>query len=275
MLKRILVDLSDTQRSGGIVHQAVSLAERHQAELTVLVEPAGSEKAPSTPQPGISAAGWARVLHRQQLVESREKVGAALDNLQRLCGVKEVPYTIQQRNGDPFQSAVELFRFHDLFVCGTNACFDQASLDPGCEELIRLVEHGVRPLLAVPDDHRTVRKVLIAMSAAVDSSRTLKHYVHLDAWPGASVSIVTFDREPEPETLLSEAVAYVRQYGVEAEHEVLTGRMSQELLPHAVDIDADVVVLGNTDHSRLARWFFGGAVMEIIRESDRLLFLCR
>jgi len=275
MLKRILVDLSDTQRSSGIVHQAVSLAEKHQSELTVLVEPAEAEIESSTPLPGIAAAGWARVLHRQQLVESREKVGVALENLQRLCGVKNVPYSIRERTGDPFQSTIELFRFHDLFVCGTNACFDAASLEPGCEELIRLVEQGVRPLLAVPDDNRTVRKVVVAMSAAVDSSRTLKHFIHLDAWPGASMKIVAFDGEPEPQLLLSEAVAYVRQYGIEAEHEILTGRMSQELLPHAVDIGADMVVLGNSDHSRLARWFFGGAVMEIIRESDRLLFLCR
>lgn len=275
MLKRILVDLSDIHRTDGIVRQATDLAWRHQAELTVVVEPEVSEIAYPNQSQTIAAAGWARALHRQQLVESRAQVSAALENLRRLCGIKDVRYSIIERDGDPFQTIVELFRFQDLLVCGTDARFDEACLDPGCEELIRLVEDGVRPLLAVSDEYRPVRKALIAISPAVDSARALKHYLHLGAWPGAEVKIVTFQGEVDPEELLAEAVAYARQHGVEAEQEVLSGPMSQELLPHAVECEADVVVLGNTDHSRLARWFFGGAIKEIIRESDRSLFLCR
>lgn len=275
MLKRILVDLSDTRRTDGIVRQATDLAARHEAELTVVVEPEVSVAAQPAQTQAIAAAGWARALHRQQIVESRAQVSAALENLHRLCGIKNVRCTVMERDGEPFQTIVDLFRFHDLFVCGTDANFDPACLEPGCEELIRLVEDGVRPLLAVSGEYRPIRKALIAISAAVDSARALKHYLHLNAWPGAEVKIVTFQGEANPEGLLAEAVTYAHQHGIEAEQEVLAGPMSQELLPHAVECNADVVVLGNTDHSRLARWFFGGAVMEIIRESDRSLFLCR
>lgn len=275
MLKRILVDLSDTRRTGGIVRQATDLASRHQAELTVVVEPPESETVSPGRMQVIAAAGWARELHRQKLVESRAKVGEALEDLRRLCGIKGVPYTIIEQDADPFRLIIGLFRFHDLFVCGTDASFDSTCLEPGSEELIRLVEEGVRPLLAVSDDYRPVRKSLIAMSAAIDSSRTLKHYIQFNAWPGAAVKIVTFDTESDPEGLLNDAVDYARKHGIEAEQEILQGPMSQELLPHAVECNADLVALGNTDHSRLARWFFGGAVTEIIRESDRQLFLCR
>jgi nucleotide-binding universal stress UspA family protein len=241
----------------------------------VVVEPEVSVAAQSGQTQAVSAAGWARALHRQQIAESRAQVSAALETLHRLCGIKNVRCSVVERDGDPFQTIVEMFRFHDLFICGTDANFDAACLEPGCEELIRLVEEGVRPLLAVSDEYRPVRKALIAISSAVDSARALKHYLHLNAWPGAEVKIVTFLPEAHPELLLNEAVNYARLHGVEAEQEILSGPMSQELLPHAVDCEADVVVLGNTDHSRLARWFFGGAVMEIIRESDRSLFLCR
>jgi nucleotide-binding universal stress UspA family protein len=275
MLKRILIDLSDTRRIDGIVRQATDLAERHQAELTVVVEPVLDEQTQIGQTQSIAAAGWARALHHQQLVDTRAQVSAALENLRRLCGVKKVPYTIIDRAIDPFQTIVDLFRFHDLFVCGTDAHFDPTCLGPGCEELIRLVEDGVRPLLAVSGEYRPVKKALIAVSSAIDSSRTLKHYVHLGAWPGAEVKIVTFQGEADPDGLLGEAVAYARQHGIEAAWEALPGTMSQELLPHAVECGADLVALGNTDHSRLARWFFGGAIQEIIRESDRSLFLCR
>lgn len=275
MLKRILVDLSDTRRIDGIVRQATDLAERHQAEVTVVVEPVHDVPSGPGPSQAIAAAGWARALHRQQLVESRAQVSVALDRLRRLCGVKNVPCRVVERAGEPFQTIVDLSRFHDLFICGSNAHFEAACLEPGCEELIRLVEAGVRPLLAVSGEYRPVKKALIALSTAIDSARTLKHFVHLGAWPGAEVKMVTFQGESHPEELLAEAVAYARQHGIEADWEILPGAMSQELLPHAVECGADLVALGNTDHSRLARWFFGGAVQEIIRESDRLLFLCR
>lgn len=275
MIKRILVDLSDAGRSEGIVRQAAELASRHQAELTVAVEPVEVEMAGSGRLQVIAAAGWAKALHRQKVVDSREQIGAALENLRRLCGMKGIPFTILERESDAFNSTIERFKFHDLFVCGSNASFDDACLESGSEELIRLVESGVRPIVAVSDEYRPVRKTLIALSEAGDSVRTLKHYLHLEAWPGAAVRIVTFDGERDPAGLLAEAVNYARRHGIEAEHQILEGPMSQELLLHAVECDADLVAIGNSDHSRLARWFFGGAVMEIIRESDRSLFLCQ
>ena len=276
MIKRILVDLSDARRSEGIVRQATDLASRHQAELTVAVEPVETESdGPGGRLQAIAAAGWARALHRQQVVECREQVGAALEQLRRLCGVKGIPFSVVERDTDPFRSTIDRFHFHDLFVCGSNASFDPACLEAGSEELIRLVESGVRPVVAVPDEFRPVTKTLIALSRAGDSVRTLKQYLLLGAWPGAGVKIVAFEGERDPEGLLAQATSYARRHGVEAEHEVLSGPMSQELLPHAIDCGAELVALGNSDHSRLARWFFGGAVMEIIRESDRSLFLCQ
>jgi nucleotide-binding universal stress UspA family protein len=276
MIKRILVDLSDARRSEGIVRQATELASRHQAELTVEVEPVDIDAADAEGRTQvIAAAGWVRALHRQQVVECRQQIGAALEQLRRLCGVKGIPFSVVERDSDAFRSTLDRFHFHDLFICGTNARFDPACLESGSEELIRLVESGVRPIVAVPDEFRPVTKTLVALSRAGDSVRTLKQYLQLGAWPGAAVKIVTFEGEHDPDGFLAQATAYARRHGVEAEHEVLAGPMSQELLPHAIDCDAQLVALGNSDHSRLARWFFGGAVMEIIRESDRSLFLCQ
>ena len=57
MLKRILVDLSDTHRTDGIVRQTTDLAARHQAELTVVLEPEVSEATYPAQSQTIAAAG--------------------------------------------------------------------------------------------------------------------------------------------------------------------------------------------------------------------------
>lgn len=274
MIKRILVDLSDTERADGILRHAVELGCRHQAELTVVVASSVAQSSGIGPLQEIAAAAWARELQRQHIEDAREHVGAALESLRESCVSRGVPFSIVEQGDDPFESTVERFRYHDVFVCGSHATFDQAHLEDGSEELVRLVEEGVRPLLAVSDDFRPIQRVLIAQSAAIDSARTLKRFVRFRPWPDMSLKIVAFrDAESDPSSLLTDASHYCRRHGVEPEVEVLDGPICQELLHQALEWDADLIVIGNSDHSRLSRWFFGGTVMDIIRESDRSLFL--
>ena len=275
MIKRILVDLSDTRRGQAIVRHATELACSHQAEITASLERAEDRPQPVGRLQGIAAAGWARELHRQSVIDAQETIVAVVDELRTCCTSKGIPFRIVERGSESFRSTVDEFQFYDLFICGTNLSFEDTSLESGSEELIQLVEEGVRPILAVCDEYRPVKRVLVALSEHGDSARTLKQFLQLRLCPQAEMEIVAFNGHggDRPHKLLSESARYCRRYGVEPQQQVLEGPMSVEVLPHAVDADADMIVLGNSDHSRLARWFFGGAVMEIIRESDRSLFL--
>ncbi len=273
MIKRILVDLSDTQRVTGIVQQATDLALRHQAELTAVVEESGGLSTVVGRLQGIAAAGWARELRRQSVADAREVMLAAVEELRHRCSAQGIPFQIVEREGDSMVETVEEFQFYDLFICGTNLSFEDTSLESGSEELIRLVEQGVRPILAVSDEYRPVKRVLAALSGAADSARTLKQFVRLHICAESVLEIVCFDNDDRSQRLLSEATRYCHRHGVEPNCHVLEGPMNQTLLPHAVESEADLIVLGNSDHSGLARWFFGGTVMDIIRESDRSLFL--
>lgn len=273
MIKRILVDLSDTRRGESIVSYATDLACAHRAEVTA-IRAAEAEERPTVGRlQGIAAAGWARELHRQSVLDAQQATGAVLEQLCSRCTAQGIPFEITEREDDTFRSVVETFQSYDLLACGTNPRFEDTGLETGSEELIQLVEHGVRPILAVSDAYRPIRRVLVALSGDSDSAQTFKQFVQLGMWPDAEVEIVTFVDDESAQRILSGSLRYCRRHGIEPHQQVLRGPMSEELLPHAVESGADCIVIGNSDHSRLARWFFGGAVMEIIRESDRSLFL--
>ena len=273
MIKRVLVDLSDTLRVRGIVEQATDVARRHQAEVTAIVE-TGEDGAVSTgKRKAIAAARWAKQLRQQSVIDARETMMAAVDELRSHCSRQGIPFQIVERERDSMAETVDEFQFYDLFICGTNLSFEDTSLESGSEELIRMVEQGVRPVLAVSDEFRPVKRVLATLSGATDSARTLKQFVRLKICPDAMTEIVCFSDDERSQRLMTEATRYCRRHGVEPQCRVLQGPMNQSLLPHAVESEADLIVLGNSDHGRLARWFFGGTVMDIIRESDRSLFL--
>ncbi|MGD9856268.1 MAG: universal stress protein [Planctomycetaceae bacterium] len=273
MIKRILVDLSDVRRGSTIARYATELGCQQQAEVTVVREVTADVATPEGPLLTFAAAGWARQLRRQSVIDSQEAAAAAVEELRVDCTAKGVPFQIVEREPEAFRTIVERFQFFDLFVCGTNLCLDANHLETGSEGLIQLVEQGVRPILAVSDEHRPFDRVLVALSGDADSAQTLKQFIQSGICPTAELEIVTFAQDERAQRILSESMRYCRRHGVEPVQQVLKGPMSEELLPHAVESGADLIVLGNSDHSRLARWFFGGAVMEIIRESDRSLFL--
>lgn len=273
MIKRILVDVSDSRRGQSIARYATEVACRQQAEVTVVRETAAEFDGPEGRLQTFAAAGWARQLRRQSVIDSQEAAIAAVEELRTDCTAKGVPFQIVEREPDAFRSIVEWFQFFDLFVCGTNVRLDGNNLETGSEELIQLVEQGVRPILAVSDQYRSFNRVLAALSGDADSAQTLKSFVQSGLCPTAELEIVTFARDEQAQRILTESLRYCRRHGMEPMQRVLDGPMSEELLPYAVESGADLIVLGNSDHSRLARWFFGGAVMEIIRESDRSLFL--
>ena len=60
------------------------------------------------------------------------------------------------------------------------------------DALVRLVESGVRPLLAVSKGVYPVRNVLIAYSESMESAKAMKRFVQMRLWLEAKLRVVTF-----------------------------------------------------------------------------------
>jgi nucleotide-binding universal stress UspA family protein len=275
MIKRILVGLGSLVYARSATLKAIELAQSHGAELTgvTLFDTKRLDHAGFAP---IGAGHLARELKLSRLDAVSGVIADVEAHFAIACEDAGVRYQLQREEGDPLADLVSLARYHDLVVCGIHSLFEHGVVDEPPDVLARLVQEGVRPLLAVSDEDRPIRRILICYSGSMESAKTMRRFVHLRLWPEAETKIVTFGkRKPDPEKLLREAASYCRAHGIEAETEHVVASPQRAILPYAADWEADLIVLGNSSKRMLLRRILGETALHVMRNSEIPLFLAQ
>lgn len=273
MIKRILVGLGDLKYSAVATRYAVELAANHDAEITGVTVFDARRLTFTGPVP-IGAGSAARELAEARQQQADEIMAQAISEFEATCNTAGIKHQIRFEEGDPFDELISEARYHDLFVCGLKHLFEHGVVDEPPDELIRMVEDGVRPIFTVTDVHRPVHRVLIAYSGSMESSKTMRQFIQLRPWPEAAVQIVSFgDNRDEARARLHDARTYCRAHGLEPEIECVDGSPKGRLLEYADQWGADLIVLGNSARSLLLRKIFGDVAWHTICQTDRPLFL--
>ena len=132
----------------------------------------------------------------------------------------------------------------------------------------------MRPILAVPEQARSIRRVLVAYSGSLESSKTFKHFVRSGIYREATIRIVCFDDDTSAARRRSQlAAAYVRAHGRDADVDAVGGDPRQKLLPYAETWQADLIVAGNSAKNLLLRKLFGETALSLLRKSQLPLYL--
>jgi nucleotide-binding universal stress UspA family protein len=273
MIKRILVGLGDRVFAASATKQAIRFARQFDAELAGVTLCDVDRLEFLGPVP-IGAGAAAAELREHRVRQMQEALQGAIDEFESLCTGAGVPHRVLQATGDPFEGLIAHSRYYDVVVSGLKNLFGHGVVDEPPVELVRLVDGGVRPLIAVTDEDREVRRVLIAYSGSAGSAKTMKRFVQLRLWPEASVRIVTFDKTPqEAEVLLSEAAEYCRAHGLDPATEHVDAHARHALLPYAKDHLIDAIVIGNSARNLLLRRVFGETALHVMQHAECPLFL--
>ncbi|MFW8635407.1 universal stress protein [Cribrihabitans pelagius] len=164
-------------------------------------------------------------------------------------------------------------RFSDLVVLGK-------PYGPGVgAEAEPLVEaalfEGRAPVLVVPDEATVLRQpktVLVAWNESVEAMAAVRQALPL-LTGAAVVRIVVIDpprhgpERSDPGGLLAQMLA---RHGVTCEIDVLSKtmpRVSDVLIRHATDTDADLMVMGAYGHSRFREAILGGATRNMLEQA--------
>lgn len=272
MLKKILVGLGDLKFSHSATKTAIDLAVRHDAKLTAvtLVDP---DRYAAGPIP-IGGGEAAKELRDHRLQITQEIVEQSIEQFKRTCKQEDVAFEVIREQGDSFECMVECSRYHDLTVCGLRNLFDHGVLEEPPHELIRLIEGGVRPVVAVGPEYQSINRVLIAYSGSNESARTMKRFAQMNLWPDCTLRVVSFDKDESlGEERLQEAKDYLAAHEIEAETEWVDGSAKDHLLTYSTGWDADLIVMGNSARNFFIRRIFGETMMNIITTADLPLFL--
>ncbi len=275
MLKKILVGLGSLDFARSATAKAIELAKSHGAELTGVTLFDVEQLDDTGPIP-IGAAQLAKELSESRLDDAKAIIEAAEAHFSSECDKAGVTYRVQRETGDPLEALVSLTRYHDLVICGLQSLFEHGVINEPPDELELLVHEGVRPLLAVTDKDRPIKRVLIAYSGSMESAKTMRWFLHFKIWPDAKLKIITFHQDQAVgESRLKEAAEYCRAHGLDPETECIAEPPLENLLPYADVWGADLIVMGNSAKSMLLRRILGETALHVMRNAERPLFLAQ
>ncbi len=274
MVKRILLGLGGTEFTASAIRHAVELAERHQACLTAITVIDVERLEDVGPVPA-GAAHWASDLREHRLKVAKKNVVAACDAFVQACEAAGVRFAIQQEQGRAFDTMISQARYYDLVIFGLRSLFEYDFLADPTETLVRLISHGVRPILAVASQYREVRRVLFAYSGSMESAKAMRRFVQLGLWPAMQYRVVTFQcgATAEGPALPRDAAAYCRAHGLNVDEDFVEGSAKPDILGYAANWGADLIVIGNSARSVFLKKVFGDTAKQIIQLADRPLFL--
>ena len=172
-------------------------------------------------------------------------------------------------------------RYADLTILGPEL------LDDGALKL-RAVNGGLfesgRPLLVVPSGSKPTLKpkvVLLAWDSRIEAARAAREAIDLMS-AADSVHVTLIDPQathtgngPEPG---ADIAAYLARHGCKVTVDRLPSSgytVAEALRQHAVDISADLVVMGAYGHSRLRERIFGGVTKSMIDEAALPILMAR
>ncbi|MCP3905701.1 MAG: universal stress protein [Planctomycetes bacterium] len=275
MLKRILVGLSGTSFTTTAVRYATELAQAHEAEVTGVTIMDRKKIEDVGPVPvGGGAAAHALAEHRVDITE--ERIEEACADFEFACAEHHIAHRVVHETGDPMDALKDLWRYNDLTIFGLRGLFDYGVVKHPDDEVIRLLAQGVRPIVAVSEVHRPIRRVLVAYSGSMESAKAMKRFVQMRLWPDVSIRIVVCDkRSGDAESLLENAAGYCRSHGYEPETESISGHPPQRLFAYAEEHDADLIVLGTSGRHKLLKLVLGDVATAAIKKSEVPLFLAQ
>ncbi|OWU86458.1 universal stress protein [Oceanicola sp. 22II-s10i] len=181
--------------------------------------------------------------------------------------------------GDLGRHVAERARFADLVVLPLPYGEGKGpELEPVLEAALF---EGQSPILVVPDTAKLVpkpQKIMLAWNESAEALRAIRKSLPL-LRHAKTVHIVVIDppvhgrNRSDPGGMLAQ---YLARHGVHAEIDVLSKTMpkvSDILKRHAVDIDADMVVMGAYGHSRFREAILGGATRNMLEEAPVPVFM--
>ena len=272
MIKRILVVLGGSRFMDSVITTATHLAQRHGASLfgCAIVDETLLDPGESVPVGG----GGAALEAREQRVElARTGACEAMHRFEEQCDRTGVRYTSEVLEGDCGEMLRAAWRFQDIGLIGLREIFDYGVVtqDPGI--VVRLINDGVRPLIAVDSNATEMKRALVAFNGSFESCKALKQWMLLHSNPEVAVRIATIGNDCSEEDLEG-ARAYVADHEVASVETVrLDGTASMKILEEAENWGADIVIAGSTGRSWISRMVIGDTARELVENSNVALFM--
>jgi len=273
MIKRILVALSGTPCTPSAIAHGVELAKEHNAELSgvTVIDPDRLQDVGPIPIGGAAAA-HELAEHRMHLAE--EHIEEAIEQFEKTCGDAGVTNRVLRESGDSAERLLADWRYHDLTIIGLRGLFEYGVLHDHGHLALDVIGAGLRPLLAVSEEFRTINSAMVAYEGSPLSARAMKAYCMLGIWKPMPTTVACFKGQGgDPEELLSDAAAYLESHTFPTTQKRVEEKPRTAILKTMESCNSDLLVMGAAKRTRLGRKLLGDTARFALENSTRPIFL--
>ncbi|WP_371061082.1 universal stress protein [Rhodosalinus sp. 5P4] len=274
--KTLMTVVTDTGVSKPPLEASVALAQAWDAHLEAMCM--GVDRT----QTGYYYAGANAMILQETIARAQRDAEAAGQHVRDTLGKSDVRWNVETgvaQLADIGRQVAMHARFSDLVILPKPYGEDRgAELEPVIEGALF---DGHVPVLVVPEDglaKTRPERILLGWDEgdeALSAARAALPFLSA----ADTVHIVVVDppahgpNRSDPGGLLSQFLA---RHGVKVEIDVLSKTMPQisdVLMRHALDVDADMIVMGAYGHSRFREAILGGATRNMLENSPLPLFM--
>jgi nucleotide-binding universal stress UspA family protein len=263
----VMVHLDLDESNDARLHIAGDLAEQFDAKLIGI--------AACKPQPSVYADGpLAQSLVRQLEAEANEKLNKLEQRFRTACQNRIEGVEWRRAYAVPVDFLAHEARAADIVITGADRVGGLSDpswrLDPS-----ELVMKLGRPMMVVPPevDRLKLASVVVGWKDTREARRAV-----VDALPllqrAKEVTVVEIiendgDRAAAGRRV-ADVAAWLGRHQVDACHMVPNhrGDAVEQLIRHASDIEADMIVAGAYGHTRMREWIFGGVTRDLITKTN-------
>ena len=273
MLKKILVALSGTSCTQSAITHGVELAKQHNAELSgvTVFDPDRLTDVGPVPMGGASAA---HELAEHRLELASVNIEESISQFEQACGNAGITHHVLKETGDSAARLLSAWRYHDLTVIGLRGLFEYGVLHDHGHLVLDVIGAGLRPLLAVSEEHRPIRSAMVAYEGSALSARAMKAFCMLGIWKPMPVTVACFiGQDGDPEELLTDAASYLESHTFSPTIKRVEEKPRSAILGTMESCDADLLVMGAAKRTRIGRKMLGDTARFVLENSTRPIFL--
>jgi nucleotide-binding universal stress UspA family protein len=275
MAIKTVLSVLDVNRFDNDLKSAVDFCRTHDAHLTALI--VSMCTAPPVGAYSVLSAVWLQ--DQQREIDALAEKAA---DTRALLGRSEMSYDVQEVYTEfawADQDIAERALYADLVLIGPQATRN--------EELRRRVIDGAlfqspTPMLVNPSSKTmglAPKAILLAWDSSDEAARAARQSIDfLQAADSVHVTLVDplASSSVNGEEPGADVATFLARHGVKVNVDrVASGgrRVDETLRQHALDISADMIVMGAYNHPRLQQRLFGGVTRSMLEDSDIPLFL--
>jgi nucleotide-binding universal stress UspA family protein len=273
MIKKILVTLDSSPFTETAIRHTIEIGISHNAEVTGIAVVHTKKMENVGPVP-IGAGHSAKNLRQFRLKETIIHIDEIMGKFESALSGSGLTYRSIREKGDPLRVMVSYATHQDLIITGARSILNYGVVEERQDLLCRMLNAGIGPFFAVGAEFNPIRRVLIAYDGSVNSRRALNKFSQLKIWPSVSIRIIYFGGEDEKsKKLLLDATEEFSAQGFSTESLSILGPAKKQLVKHAEEWSADLIVIGNRPRGLLSRQVFGDTTTYAIEHSEKALFL--